>query len=126
MDEEKIKNNYPNGYKYLLSKKEELILRDLRGSTKWYEYGRNQGLKFMNNEKIVISTIFKNKIVGNVVDKDTLVYSGLFLTKKMDCDWNILNKLFEYEFFEYVNLMGKHFSGGYKTLNSNHIKNYIL
>ena len=38
--EKELKENFPKTYKYLLLNKTELEKRDLRGKTKWYEYGR--------------------------------------------------------------------------------------
>ncbi|MEO1958058.1 MAG: N-6 DNA methylase, partial [Nautiliaceae bacterium] len=56
INEKELKEIYPFAYNYLLSNKEELLKRDLRGA-KWYAFGRSQGLKNMHNKKLAISPI---------------------------------------------------------------------
>ena len=53
-EENKLKNLYPNAYKYLMLNKKDLDNRKSDTSAKWYEYGRSQALNDMNREKLLI------------------------------------------------------------------------
>ena len=59
------------------------------------------------------------------VDDDTLVYSGMFITMKMEKDAEIVRKaLLSDEFCRYVKLVGKNMAGGYKSFNTAAVKNF--
>ena len=121
-----MKNNYPYCYKYFLLHKEELILRNLDKGAIWYEFGRSQGVQSMHKEKIVLSTLVNGKINYYKVGSDVLMYSGIFITKKDNLtDWNIIeNILSSDDFYQFIRITGKDFSGGYKSITSKQIKNY--
>lgn len=124
--EEEMKNLYPYCYNYFLSNKEDLMARDLDKGALWYEYGRSQGLQSMHFEKIVLSTLMNGKIKFYKVNSDVLMYSGIFITKKNPLtDWNIIeNMLTSEEFYQFIRITGKDFSGGYKSITSKQIKNF--
>lgn len=124
--EEEIKKDYPYAYKYLLENKEELLKRDIDKGSSWYEFGRSQGIQTSHNEKIVLSTLINHKIHFYKVDKDVFVYSGIFIIKKNDkINWDIIENILNSEdFYRYIQITGKDFSGGYKSITSNQIKNY--
>jgi adenine-specific DNA-methyltransferase len=124
--EEELKKDYPNAYKYLLGNKEELLKRDIDKGASWYEFGRSQGIQTSHNEKIVLSTLVNHKIHFYKLPKDVFVYSGLFIIKKEeDGNWEIIdNILSSDEFYRYIQITGKDFSGGYKSVTSKQIKNY--
>ncbi len=126
LSESELKRDFPNTYKYLLHHKDDLLKRDIRKDTKWYEFGRSQGLQTIQNEKIVISTMMKDRIYYYFLDDETFVYSGIFITKKDEkYDWKILEDILKSEDFrKYVLITGKNFSGGYKGITSKQIKNY--
>jgi len=124
--EDELKKDYPNAYKYLLENKEELLKRDIDKGASWYEFGRSQGVQNSHNEKIVLSTLVNHKIHFYKVPKDVFVYSGLFIIKKEESpNWEIIeNILSSKEFYRYIQITGKDFSGGYKSVTSKQIKNY--
>jgi len=124
--EDEMKKNYPHCYEYFLSNKEDLMARDIDKGAIWYEYGRSQGVQSMHNEKIVLSTLVDTKICFHLLPPDVLMYSGIFITKKNPfTDWSILkNMLSSAEFYKYIRITGKDFSGGYKLVTSKQIKNF--
>lgn len=124
--EDEMKKDYPYCYKYFLSNKEDLMARDLDKGAIWYEYGRSQGVQSMHNEKIVLSTLMNGKISFYRVPADVLMYSGIFITKKNPLtDWSLLeNMLVSEEFYQFIRITGKDFSGGYKSITSKQIKNF--
>ena len=120
--EEELKK-YPKTYEYLLSHKTALEQRSIKGNTKWFQFGRSQGLKNINNEKLVISTTMSNdglKIYR--VNSEWLVYSGLYATA------NDLNKLElelqSDELIDYLIENGKPMRGNYIQINSTLLKNF--
>ena len=120
--EEELKQ-YPNTYNYLLSHKEKLESRSITGSTKWFQYGRSQGLANIDNEKIVISTTMSpDGLKYTRVGPEFLVYSGLYATAE---DLDLLEKeLQSEELFDYLLENGKPMRGGYTQIGSTLLKNF--
>lgn len=128
ISENKLKNDYPNCYKYFLKNRAELESRDIDKGALWYEYGRSQGVQTIHNEKIVLSTLVNGGIEFYKIPKDVLMYSGLFIIKKnTTSDWQIIEKTLQsMEFYKYICLTGKDFSGGYKSITSKQIKEFRI
>ncbi|MFM2266817.1 MAG: hypothetical protein RL757_258 [Bacteroidota bacterium] len=128
ISEEMLANNYPYAYNYLLENKEELESRDMDKGAVWYEFGRSQGVQTIHNEKIVLSTLMNGSIDYYKVPSDVLMYSGLFIIKnKQYSDWRIVEEMLESEeFYKYIRLTGKDFSGGYKSITSKQIKEFKI
>jgi len=124
--ENDLKYKYPKTYEYLLGNKEELLKRDIDKGALWYEFGRSQGVQTIHNEKIVISTLMKDSIKFYNLDENTFVYSGIFIIKKKkDSNWDIIKSILNSdEFLKYIRITGKDFSGGYKSITSNQIKDF--
>lgn len=120
--EEELKK-YPNTYAYLLSHKEKLQKRSITGNTKWFQFGRSQGLTNINNEKLVISTTMPNDgIRYERLGKEWLVYSGLYATAN---DLDLLEKeLHSDDLLDYLIENGKPMRGGYTQISSTLLKNY--
>ena len=114
---------YPKTYEYLLANKEKLLNRALTGNTKWFQYGRSQGLANINNEKLVISTTMPNDHVKYIrVGPEYLVYSGLYATAD---DLDLLEKeLQSDDLLDYLIDNGKPMRGGYTQISSTLFKNY--
>lgn len=126
-DENELKEKFPYAYNYLLKNKSELLLRDLDKNAMWYAFGRSQGIQNAFNEKFVISTLVNDKVHFSKLSEDTFVYSGIFITKKDNVDWSVLEKvLSSRDFLRYIRLTGKDFSGGYKSVSTKQIKNFKI
>ena len=120
--EEELKT-FPKTYAYLLSNKEKLESRSLSGTTKWFQFGRSQGLANIDNEKIVISTTMPNDHLKYIrVGPEYLVYSGLYATAN---DLDLLEKELQSEdLLDYLIDNGKPMRGGYTQITSTLFKNY--
>lgn len=125
MEENYIKENYPLAYKYLLDNKDKLEARDLEKNAKWYQFARSQSINTIDKEKIVIKHIISNsdtKIKYFKLDKNTAVYSGVYITgNKLD---DVIKIIDTKEFCDYCKDSGKDMSGGYKSIAAKHIKEY--
>lgn len=128
ISEEKLKEKYPNCYAYFLQNKVELESRDLDKGALWYEYGRSQGVQTIHNEKIVLSTLVNGTIDFYRVPKDVLMYSGLFIIKNNPfAEWKMIEEILQSEeFYKYIRLTGKDFSGGYKSITPKQIKEFKI
>ncbi len=126
--EDRLKTQYPNTYNYLLKNKTELKKRNMKQGALWYEFGRSQGLQTIHNEKIVVNTFVNGSICFYKIPQDIMVYSGLFITKNNPSSkWNVIEKILSSDdFYRYISLAGKDFSGGYKSLSSKLIKNFKI
>lgn len=120
--EEELKK-YPNTYNYLLSNKEALENRSITGNTKWFQFGRSQGLANINNEKLVISTTMPNDEIRYIrVGPEFLVYSGLYATSdNLD---KLEQELKSIDLLDYLVENGKPMRGGYTQITSTLLKNY--
>ena len=121
-----MKKELPFTYSYLLKNKEELLERDFEKGNLWYEFGRNQSLQKIHSNKLVINSIINDKIDIKYIEKNVLMYSGIFISikkNKYSLD-DIYKKLNSEEFLIYVKLMGKDLQNGYKSLSTKIIGNY--
>lgn len=128
ISEEKLEKQYPKTYEYLLDNKNDLESRDLDKGALWYEFGRSQGIQTIHKEKIILSTLVNGKIDFYKIPKDVLMYSGLFIVKnKSFSDWKIIEETLKSdEFYKYIRITGKDFSGGYKSITSKQIKEFKI
>lgn len=120
--EEELKQ-YPKTYQYLLDHKEQLENRSITGNTKWFQFGRSQGLAHANEEKIVISTTMPNDgLKYERFGKEWLVYSGLYATAD---DLDLLEQELQSDLLlDYLIENCKPMRGGYTQITSTLFKNY--
>ena len=114
---------YPKTYNYLLEHKDALKNRSITGNTKWFQFGRSQGIANVDNEKIVIATTMPNDgLKYKRYGKEWLVYSGLYATAK---NLDLLEKeLQSDDLLDYLIENGKPMRGGYTQITSTLLKNY--
>ena len=120
---------YPRTYKYLYSHRELLEKRSIDTNAVWYEYGRSQGVQTIHNEKLVISPIIKDRLKVFKVDRDTMVYSGIYVFLDKNSSYSldyIMERLQSDEFTRYAMMLGKNMRGGYKNINTRIIKDFPL
>ena len=113
----------PKTYAYFKANEERLRQRSLAGNTKWFQFGRSQGLVNMNNEKLAIATTvpFSGMRIYRL-PADWYVYSGLYATAK-DLD-KLEQELNSQELLDYVIKNGKPMSGDYVQIGSTLLKRF--
>ena len=92
--EKEFKMQFPFCYKYLLSAKQELLMRD-KGKKKypeWYAYARNQGLN-IKGKKLLTPTFSDTPRFMLENDKNTLFCNGYAVIEKKNSDLFVENKL---------------------------------
>lgn len=126
--EERLRNEFPKIYAHLLAHRSKLEARDIEKGAAWYQYGRSQGIQNSRDPKIILKHIVSQEDKNcsiTLADDKTLVYSGMFITVKDDKDYlKVMRALTSDEFCRYVKLVGKNMAGGYKSFNTNTVKNF--
>lgn len=125
-EENEFQHLYPNAYKHLLSFKTNLSDRDADKSAKWFEYGRSQALRHINQEKLLMSTVITNAVELYHLSKDDVPYSGIYITTQnnnssLDEAKRILQSP---EFFQYIMNLGISISGKSKRITCKDINDY--
>lgn len=132
LSEDELSQRYPKAYAYLLTHKDALEGRVMEDSaTRWYQYGRSQGLTMIDEEKVTLGLVIKpgHRAQAHVVPAGTLAYSGFVTAPKPDSGYSIEDILTLYrseEFSQYANIVGKDMSGGYTALSAPQAKAYRI
>lgn len=125
--EEQLKLEYPYAYKYLLDKKEELMLRKSDKRSQWFEYGRSQALQKLNMRKALISKVVTNYPKVYILSRDCVPYSGIFVYETSDKTLDQFKEMIESdEFYEYVCSVGTNMNGNSIQISTKIIEKYTL
>lgn len=127
LDENLIKENYPEAYKYLLNKRKVLAERDKGNGNyeNWYAFGRSQSLEKIKNKMFFpkYSDRTPNFIINS--DDDLLFYNGLAVVGSSETEMIIIKKIMESSiFWYYIKTTSKPYSSDYYSLNGNYINNF--
>lgn len=126
-EEEYIKENFPEAFKYLTNKRKILAGRDKgKGEYEnWYAFGRTQSLEKMPNKLFFpkISDTNPSCIIND--DENLLFYNGLAVIGDDERQLIIIKKLIESNlFWYYIQRSSKPYSSSYFSLNGNYINNF--
>lgn len=120
--DENGKKQKPTGkaLNYLNSIKD--VLEDRDYDDEWWNFGRSQGIKKMNGEKMVISNILSPDGVFKSKKTNDLVYSGVFVKENFDeVEKFMKNK----DIKNYIIKHGKKMSGGYSSFSKTMFKGIL-
>ena len=130
IEQDRLKQEYPLAYDYLLSIKYNL-LKIKRSNIKdlWYSYGRFQGINNTFGKKIVFPNIANKPRFVLIEQDDVLFYSGFCIKikpkyKKEISYESLLKVLNSEKMYEYIKSIGFVYSGGYYGINKNIIENF--
>ena len=79
IEEEEFQRRYPGVYAYLYQFKEKLLRRKSEKTVAWYEYGRSQAIRYMQEKKLMIPSVLTGKVECAVLDEDTIPYAGFYI-----------------------------------------------
>lgn len=127
LEEEFLKDVFPEAYKYLKKKKQELAKRDKgKGEyEKWFAFGRTQSLEKVENK--LFFPKFSDKTPDFLIsnDIDLLFYNGLAVIGHSEEEMLLVKKIMESRlFWYYIKTTSKPYSSSYYSLNGNYINNF--
>lgn len=127
LQEEFLKNEFPEAYKYFCKKKKELAKRDKgKGEyEKWFAFGRTQSLEKVGNKLFFpkYSDQTPNYLLSN--DIDLLFYNGQAVIGHSEEEMLFVKKIMESRlFWYYIKTTSKPYSSNYYSLNGNYINNF--
>ncbi len=124
-NEDELTEKYPKLMKYLGTKKEKLEERDSDQNSKWYEFGRSQALRHLNQEKLLISTIITKVVKVYELTKDVIPYSGIYITALDDNSLNDARLILQTtRFYNYLLTKGVKVSGDSIRISSKDLEEY--
>ena len=127
LDENLMKECFPEAYKYLQNKRKILGERDKGNGNyeNWFAFGRTQSLEKIKNKMFFpkYSDRTPNFIINS--DDDLLFYNGLAVVGSSETEMEIIKKIMESNiFWYYIKTTSKPYSSDYYSLNGNYIKNF--
>ncbi|SDG26801.1 Eco57I restriction-modification methylase [Fontibacillus panacisegetis] len=127
IEEDEFLISFPGAAKYLLSFISTLMERKSDKSAKWFEYGRSQALLYLNQEKLMLSSVVTNEVKCYYLDKDTIPYSGFYIIPVADKGLRDAVEILKSEdFFNYISLRGINANGKSIRVSVKDILNYPL
>lgn len=127
LDEDFFEANYPLAYAYLESHRESLDKRAMESRTLWFQFGRSQGLAHVEQEKLILPPVIRSGAVPEVYDvpKNTVVYSGFYLTPKEGYSGEDIRAALRSEgLADYLKSSGQDMSGGYISYKASAIRDF--
>ncbi|MGE7929220.1 Eco57I restriction-modification methylase domain-containing protein [Lysinibacillus xylanilyticus] len=125
--EEEFTLNYPEATKYLKNYFVELSKRKSDDSASWFEYGRSQALLYLNQEKLMMSSVITDEIRCHLLDEKTIPYSGFYIIPIADKDLTYAREILNSsDFFNYISLRGINANGKSVRCSVKDILNYPI
>lgn len=121
-----MRDEFPETYRYLLSKKSILATRDRgkREYEEWYAYGRRQSMD-IKAYKLFFPHICERPTFVLCEQQDLLFYNGIAVVSQDRRSLEILKKILESNiFYQYIKNTTKDYSSGYISLSRNYLKNF--
>lgn len=121
--ENEFEEKFPLTTAYLQNNIKRLKLRKADG--KWFEYGRSQALAKVNQEKLLISSIITDVVKIYKLSKETIPYSGFFITKKSNYSLSVASSILKSdEFYNYIVDRAINANGQSVRISVNDIKDF--
>lgn len=124
--EDKLKNEFPMAYEYLLANRETLKKRDkgTREYEAWYAFGRTQALN-VSGYKLLFPYIADAPYFVISDNKDLLFYNGYALVSDDLRKLKIAQKILQSNvFWYYIKNSSKPYGGDYYALAKNYVKDF--
>ena len=94
----------------------------------WFQYARSQGIQNSNHRKFVLKHILRgDQEFAEFVEvgHETIVYSGMYIIVNDEKNIELVRQaLSSREFCKFLLIMGKDMAGGYKSVNTNMVKEF--
>lgn len=126
-EEQEFEQLYPYAYQYMRHFEKKLKDRKSDKNAQWFEYGRNQALKELWKEKLVLPMVITRQARVYWGEKDAVPYAGYFITQKKDSCYTLddAEKILQStEFYQYVRMVGTPTTETSYRVSVNDIKHY--
>ncbi|MEQ9287720.1 MAG: N-6 DNA methylase [Cyclobacteriaceae bacterium] len=126
MKEEKLQNEFPLAYDYLLDYKHQLDERDKGNGDygAWYAFGRTQALND-KGLKLLFPYMAKKPHFVFTNNSDMLIYCGYAIFSESQKELLILKRVLESDVFDYyMRNTSKPYSSGYFSYAKNYVKHF--
>ena len=125
-----IRDKNSEAYQYICDNEQRLKERTY--DSKWYGFGRKQGIVDTYKKKVSVNSIVKTQddLKVSFVPEGEGVYSGFYILFNNEAKWlqtytEIIKALHSDEFLNYVRALKKHKSGGYYSFTSKQLEKYL-
>lgn len=126
-DEDDFIHRFPAAAAHLEQYRDRLVSRDSDKTAKWFEYGRSQAIRHMNQDKLLLSTVITGKVKVTLLDRNTIPYSGIYIIASKGFNLFDAKRILESpSFFEYAKAVGVQANGTSIRISVNDINNYIF
>ena len=124
-NEKDLWREFPYAMQYLEQHKFELQKRDSDDTAEWFEYGRSQALRNMNQKMIMISSVISEDTKAYLLDDGEIPYAGIYIIPTGEISLEeLLEELNSKRFQKYVSSVGVSVSGASKRITTKDIENY--
>lgn len=124
---EEFEIKFPQATKYFKQFKDRLAERNSSENTHWFEYGRTQALKHLNQPKLLMSTVITKKVKVYELDSNSIPYSGIYIIPKQNIGLEVAKEILETnEFFDYVKSIGINANSSSMRITARDIKNFPI
>lgn len=124
-----FQKDYPEAYKYFLSQRDILEMRDKGGGKNYdefYAFGRNQGLKTSFGKKIITSTMNLKPRFYIIKDEKASFYAGYCIKPKNSTNLEDLCEALNSDLMkEHIASVSKSYRGGYKSYAKSFLKDFV-
>lgn len=125
--EEEFITRFPNAAAHLESHRVLLDARNSDKLAKWFEYGRSQAIRHLNQKKLLLSTVITGKVKIYVLDENTIPYSGIYIVPNKGFNLLDAKHILESEdFYEYAKTVGIQVNGVSIRISVYDINNYMF
>jgi len=123
--ENELQDLFPSTYKYFLTIKERLLLRDKgqKNPVAWYAFGRSQGLDTSWGKKILVSPLSLNPNFIVWEKEEYTFYAGYCIKFGGDLHW-LARQLNSEDMEFYIKYVGRDYQSGYKSYAKSFISNF--
>lgn len=126
-EQAEFEQRFPGACAYLGKYQEKLCKRNSDRNTKWYEYGRSQALMHINQPKLLLSTLFTNRVRYYYLERETVPYSGMYLIPKEGFSLEQAERiLMSDDFFAYIEDIGINASGNSYRISPKDVCDYMF
>lgn len=123
--EQVFSERFPLAVEYLSQYRDKLNKRDTDKNAKWFEYGRSQALRRINQKKLLVSTIVTENVEVYSLAADCIPYAGIYITPKKDVPLEVARRaLMSADFKQYILEIGIYANGHSVRITPKDIEEY--